>query len=410
MEIMVFFEVMMVLICSSIIAYKLTLRDVLKFVPFAFFNFLIIKEILYDKKIASLFFIILVSLLYKLLIQRIDIKRSIIYTVIALFITILSELLALLLAIFLSIFLKIDLTEIQKVFVYIFWALSIFLLIRIPRKKIALRSIESNGINIIFNLSICILLIIIKMKVIYVKGILFNMEYISVLIIFLVFTIYVSLSYKSIILEVKEKDKLLIENSFKEVIEDNIKALRAKEHEYKNHLTTIYSMILVENHEDLAIKAKEYIKCLKDNESIDKLLYIENTILKAIIYSKLCEMEEKKIRFKFDVRSNLNNTQISSTDLAVILNNIINNAIEATLDSSNPYIYLEITDEKINLVNTFNKSQDIKVNLLSTRGYSTKGDNRGFGLYNIKNIINKINGKFLLDVSEDKFNITIFIN
>ena len=40
-------------------------------------------------------------------------------------------------------------------------------------------------------------------------------------------------------------------------------------------------------------------------------------------------------------------------------------------------------------------------------GYSTKGEGRGYGLYNVKNIVDKYRGKIQLSLEEDIMNIKI---
>ena len=43
------------------------------------------------------------------------------------------------------------------------------------------------------------------------------------------------------------------------------------------------------------------------------------------------------------------------------------------------------------------------------KGFSSKGDNRGYGLYNVKKIINKYNGSIYSRVIDDFFVIEIYV-
>ena len=40
-------------------------------------------------------------------------------------------------------------------------------------------------------------------------------------------------------------------------------------------------------------------------------------------------------------------------------------------------------------------------------GYTTKGEGRGYGLYNVKKIVDKHKGKIVLDLNDDIMNIKV---
>ncbi len=215
--------------------------------------------------------------------------------------------------------------------------------------------------------------------------------------------------------ELKEKNRLQMENDFKPIFDEYILKLRANEHEYKNHLNTIYSIINISEEKDIKENINNYIGNIKDNNHLNNLLYIDNTILKAVLYSKMSAAEEQGIEIKYDVTDNLNDIKLDQMDLVVLLSNLLNNAIEAVEGIKDPWIYVNIESSdfkgiKKHHISVSNKVVD-KIEALSAinKGITTKGANRGYGLYNIKKIVNKSKGDILIEALEDYIKIEVFI-
>ena len=83
------------------------------------------------------------------------------------------------------------------------------------------------------------------------------------------------------ILNEKKKDE--IKTSFDPLLNDLMGKLRANEHEYKNHLNTIWSIVQISKPEEVREKVKEYIgNLVENNEVFSKLIDVENTIVKAV--------------------------------------------------------------------------------------------------------------------------------
>ena len=86
-------------------------------------------------------------------------------------------------------------------------------------------------------------------------------------------------------------------------------------------------------------------------------------------------------------------------DLARILGIFLDNAIEAALETEAPQLSFAMIKEASEVVfrisNSFLQS-DIPLSRLGEAGVSTKGKNRGVGLYNARQMINH-NENFYLD-------------
>ena len=102
-----------------------------------------------------------------------------------------------------------------------------------------------------------------------------------------------------------EKKKSEIKTSFNPLINDLMGKLKANEHEYKNHLNTIWSIAQVTNPEEIKEKLQEYItNIVDDTEEFSMLLNVENTIIKAVLYNKGQRAEKLGVKYTYNVRSN----------------------------------------------------------------------------------------------------------
>lgn len=209
-----------------------------------------------------------------------------------------------------------------------------------------------------------------------------------------------------------EKKKKEIKKSFNPLINDLMGKLKANEHEYKNHLNTIWSIAQVSDDGDIRNKLKEYISTIVENSNESSIILdIDNTILKAVLYNKSERAEKLGITYKYNIKSNLLDIPLDNSELTVVLSNLLNNAIEATSLIEKKELEVNIIeDNKFYVINVKNRSEGLKLDNLSNifkMGYTTKGEGRGYGLYNVKKIVEKYKGKIEISLEDDIVSMSI---
>ena len=173
-------------------------------------------------------------------------------------------------------------------------------------------------------------------------------------------------------------------------------------------------MIQVCKEDELRDRAKKYIGNVFENKNLlSNLSNIENTILKAVLLSKITQAEKNEIKCYYQINSQLEGIPLDDSELTVVLSNLLNNAIEAASKSEKKHINIstEFREDKhiIKVSNSItNFTEEMMPNISNVR-FSTKGKGRGYGVYNIKNIINKYKGNFTMYLDEDVFNVIIEI-
>ncbi|WMJ79421.1 ATP-binding protein [Clostridium sp. MB40-C1] len=274
--------------------------------------------------------------------------------------------------------------------------------------EITIKIIDSRIIYY-FIVNFTIYILVLKIIWNYDKNIILN----NILIIILVQAVLLILNlifYYYVIKINEEKKVMMIQNTYNPIINNIIDEIRSKQHDFKNHLNTINGIIEVTDEKNLKYSLQEYIKSLNySTKSIDDIIYVNNPILWAVIYSKLCEARKSNIKFSYCVNNDLKELKMNDYELSEMLSNLLDNAFEAS-DSDDKEVILNITKENNqNVIEIKNKGITMKseyIHKIFKKGFSTKkGENRGYGLNNVKKIVEHNNGKIQLFFEN---NYTIF--
>ena len=174
----------------------------------------------------------------------------------------------------------------------------------------------------------------------------------------------------------------------------NMKELR---HEMKNHFLAL-SVLLTENRQ---CDAQVYIDKIIDGQLAEKekLVFTENEVLNAVVGTRLAICAKKEIQAEAKITHSLKN--MSDEDISVLLGNLLDNAIEASenLTSKNLKLEIQPQGEYVSIFMTNSICSSVLANNpeLST----TKHEKflHGFGIKNIKNIVEKYNG--MIDYFEE---------
>lgn len=209
----------------------------------------------------------------------------------------------------------------------------------------------------------------------------------------------------------QKKTNLLIElnnKMLKKSLDETEQAFelwRQSIHDYKNNIIALKQMADEGHIEEI----KTFLQ--KENELIEqKMFYIKtgNSVVDSIINTKQNIAEKQNIVFVVNVKLPPS-IVLSNIDIANILGNLIDNAIEAARKETEPYIEINIKQEKSFLIiNIRNKC----TKLLETNEIKTsKQDSEfhGIGLGSVRKTVKKYNGQIVLDVKNQEFIVNILI-
>ena len=180
-------------------------------------------------------------------------------------------------------------------------------------------------------------------------------------------------------------------------------ALRAQSHEFMNRLHVILGMVKMNYHEEL----EQYITQLVDHQNHEAQQVIKNIkdpALAGFLMGKLSFARENKVEMIIQSDTIIPESQETKTthELITIIGNLIDNAIDAMCDLDEKYVKV-LLDYEQDILEIRVRDYGTGISLqqfpkLFEKGFSTKGENRGYGLYLVKNSIDQLGGSLQLNV------------
>ncbi|WP_249872687.1 DcuS/MalK family sensor histidine kinase [Oceanobacillus saliphilus] len=179
-------------------------------------------------------------------------------------------------------------------------------------------------------------------------------------------------------------------------------ALRAHSHEFKNKLHVILGMLHMKKYEEL----EKFIPSMVDNYQTEIgyiVQRIKHPVFAGFLLGKMSKARELGITFSIDGQTSLTNEVNDSNihELITITGSIIENAFEAVQLSDIKEVSFLIypQDDTINIeVNDTGLGiPDNLLNKIFEKGFSTKGTNRGYGLFLLKQAVEKFHGELEIE-------------
>ncbi len=199
----------------------------------------------------------------------------------------------------------------------------------------------------------------------------------------------------------------LLDTHYAEV-ENMYRQIRGWRHDYRNHIQTMKAYAA---NGDLEAISK-YLDLLDtDLNTVDTVIKTGNAMTDAILNSKISLARSKEITVKADAQIPVALT-ISEIDLCVILGNLFDNAIEASLalppEQRMIRVYMDMKNTQLYISFT-NFTASKKMNKINGKFKSTKGDGHGFGLVRIDSIIERIDGYISRNSEDGAFTTEILL-
>lgn len=181
-------------------------------------------------------------------------------------------------------------------------------------------------------------------------------------------------------------------------IKDLYTQVQSIRHDFKNNLIYMQDCLTHENYNSL----KDFVtKLNNDVTKTKKFLLTNSTILNSIINTKITQAFEHKINVTYTIPDNLS-CPINESDFAVILGNLLDNAIEACENvDENKKIDISINQDPtgmhIELSNSI--AQSVLAGNPSLKSSKPDRKNHGFGIKSVKKLVKNNHG--LLDFYEN---------
>ena len=223
----------------------------------------------------------------------------------------------------------------------------------------------------------------------------------------MLYRFYVSMSDRFIY----EQDNILLRKQM-DIYEQQISAnvenaekIRAIRHDMKHHIREIKEL----SEKGMTKEINEYIDMLAgDINEAQSYIDTGNAALDGIVNYYMSVAATENIIFDTNI-SVPQNMQIKTYDLNIIMGNLLDNAFENTMMAKNKQVLLKMKYFNsilyISSINTYTGA----IKKSGEKFISLKDSSHGYGVDNIKRIVNKYNGNIEIDYKNNVFNISIVL-
>lgn len=207
-----------------------------------------------------------------------------------------------------------------------------------------------------------------------------------------------------------EISNLRYQQAYYQELEQNQRETRKLRHDMNNHFSVIRSLLEKKKWE----QALTYVSDLSQKLPAKTRTFCKNSVMNAVFNAKydLAVQNQIDCFFKIDLDRM---PELDPIDLCSIFANTLDNAIEASCALRDPKersISVKARYDKEYFSYKIINAKENPVRQLDNRFVSTKGDSkfRGFGLENVKDVVNRLGGTMDVSHTEDTFSVVILIH
>ena len=227
------------------------------------------------------------------------------------------------------------------------------------------------------------------------------------LISFFIISIYNLIKTTQLAITTRDLEESKLYNKTLTILHDNIRCFK---HDFSNIVQAIGGYIQTD---DMVGLKKYYTQLLGDCQKVSNLNVlnpevINNPAIYSLITSKYHLAEENGISFHVDFFFDLKTLNMKEYEFARIIGILLDNAIEAAKECDEKVVNVCMrVDTKANrqifyIENTY-ANKDIDTEKIYEKAYSTKANNTGLGLWEVRKILSKNNNLNLYTTKDDKF-------
>ena len=178
-------------------------------------------------------------------------------------------------------------------------------------------------------------------------------------------------------------------------IEELYKEVRSFRHDYTNLLTSLRLGIEEEDMEQIKevydSVLKDSSQKLQDNKyDLGRLVNVRDRALKSLLAGKFLKARDQNIVFNVEVPEEVQVESMSLLDFLTIVSILCDNAIEASAEASQPRVsiaFIKNGAQETFIIENSIKEEGIDVSEIFSFGVSSKGEDRGVGLYTVMKIV-----------------------
>lgn len=205
----------------------------------------------------------------------------------------------------------------------------------------------------------------------------------------------------------RQEEELKIYKLYIHPLEELTKDIRARQHEFDNHMNAVLNMhVTIDNYDELVAAQSAYCKEIYEAKGVSTpaLLRISDKILAGFLYSKILGAPAYA-KVEIQVLNQQIITSVSEHNLVEILGTLVDNAFEAATPQL-PLVEMVLDSREDKLIFMIrNQVQGLTMGDISRffqKGYTTKDNRecRGLGLYQANMIAQQFGGEITVELTD----------
>jgi len=218
-------------------------------------------------------------------------------------------------------------------------------------------------------------------------------------------------------MEQEKKANKIISKNIKQ-IEANYEEMRSYRHDHRSILSTHLILLKNKNYKELEKSVKEGIDYAdeilkKTDDTMSKLINVKLPQLKSLLAVRFAQALSKDVELTINIPEPVEDIGVINIELNRIVGIILDNALEELSLCKSPEKVLTfsmINETHATLISCGNTcTNQADVLKIYEKGFTTKENGSGLGLYNLKNLCKKNNILVSINAATDKFEIILMI-
>ena len=216
---------------------------------------------------------------------------------------------------------------------------------------------------------------------------------------------------REIALNQKKFEQLYLQNYTDEIV-SLYNEIRGFRHDYAGMMVSMQTAIDSKDLQEIdriynEVFVKANHKLRSDKYTYFDLNNLEDSALRSVIAQSIANARVHNIEYILEVKDIISPLSMELLDLVRVMSILLNNAVEGALESYRKQMevaVIKLDSEILIVIQNSRKNRSIKPEEIFNIGYSTKGINRGIGLNNVKEILEKYDDVILeTEIDEERF-------
>lgn len=198
-------------------------------------------------------------------------------------------------------------------------------------------------------------------------------------------------------IQTQRKNQLL--EQYLPLVDELVEQVRARQHQFNNQMMSVSgALATAEDLPEARARVADLIESTKLDGVDTALLKCDSKVLSGMLYGKVKQAELRHIRLEVDLSAPFLHNAIPETGWIEVAGILIDNALESSSSDDVVSVRAALEDDgafRFTVSNPHAALSNVEFVQMFRRGWSSKGNGHGYGLYNVRQIVEHHGGRLV---------------